>query len=81
MPQLTQYETLALQKLGEAIQQGKCSNDVLVQLIELSGDYLNLMTIPNYAKTRNLSYNVVKKTSHIRKIFETKFIIDNDLIY
>ena len=78
MNQLSQYEILALQELGEAIQQGKWSNDGLVQLIELSGQYLNLMTIPNYAKANNLTYNGVKKTREIREIFDTKFIIDND---
>lgn len=49
MNQLSQYEILALKKLGEAIQHGRWSNEGLVQLIELAGDYLNLQTIPAYA--------------------------------
>ena len=77
MTELSQYEILALHKLGESIQQGKWSNEGLVQLIELAGDYLNLATIPDYAKSNNLSYNGVKKTRVIRKIFNTKFVIDN----
>lgn len=39
MPQLTEYEQKALNKLGESIQSGKWSNDGLVQLIELVGDF------------------------------------------
>lgn len=78
MSKLSQYETLALQKLGEAIHQGKWSNDGLVQLIELSGDYLNLQTIPDFANTNKLSYNGVKKTREIREIFNVKFVIENE---
>lgn len=78
MSELSQYEKLALQKLGESIQQGKWNNDGLVQLIELAGDYLNLMTIPTYAKANELTYNGVKKTREIREIFKVKFVIDNE---
>jgi hypothetical protein len=77
MPKLSDYEALSIKKLGESIQSGKWSNEGLVQLIELAGDYLNLNTIPNYAKARNLSYNGVKKTRSIRKIIGVKFVIDN----
>lgn len=78
MTKLSQYETLALQKLGESIHHGRWSNDGLVQLIELTGDYLNLKTIPDYAKSTRLSYNGVKKTRTIKTLFNTKFVIDND---
>lgn len=44
---LTDYERQSLHKLGESIHSGKWSNDGLVQLIELSGGYLNLKTIFN----------------------------------
>lgn len=53
MIELSQYEILALQKLNESIQQGKWSNEGLVQLIELAGDYLNLQTIPDYVLAKN----------------------------
>lgn len=78
MNQLSQYEILALKKLGEAIQHGRWSNEGLVQLIELAGDYLNLQTIPAYALAKKLSYNGAKKTRTIRKIKGVKFVIDNN---
>lgn len=37
MPQLTDYEMNAINKLGETIHQGKWSNDGLVELIKLCG--------------------------------------------
>lgn len=78
MTKLSEYENLALKKLGQSIIDGKWSNDGLVQLIELAGDYLNLKTIPNYAAFTKLSYNGVKKTRDIRTIKGVKFVIDND---
>jgi len=33
------------------------SNDELVQIIESTGSFLNLMTISDYAKKNNISYN------------------------
>jgi hypothetical protein len=78
MPQLSEYEKNSLQKLGESIHHEKWSNDGLVHLIELAGDYLNLQTIPDYANSNKLSYNGVKKTREIKEIFKTKFVIDND---
>ena len=54
------------------------SNDDLVQIIEQCGSYLNLKTIPDYAEANKISYNGAKKHRHIRKIFNVKFVIDND---
>lgn len=75
---LTQYERDAITKLMKSIEQKKWSNAALVQLIEVSGSFLNLKTIPDYAKEHNLSYNGVKKTRQIVEIFNQKFVIDND---
>lgn len=78
---LTDYENKSLQKLGEAISAGRWSNAALVQLIELAGGFLNLMTIADYAKKHNMQYQGAKKdTQHRRNIviFNTKYIIDND---
>lgn len=77
MTKLSDYEVLALNKLGESIHKGKWTNEGLVQLIELAGDFLNLQTIPDYAKSNRLTYNGVKKTREIREIFKVKFVIDN----
>ena len=54
------------------------SNEFLVELIKLGGSFLNLQTIPNYAKENNLSYPGVVKTRHIETIFNVKFVIDNN---
>jgi hypothetical protein len=78
MNKISEYESIALKKLGESIHQGKWSNDGLVQLIELAGDCLNLQTIPDYSKSMKISYNGVKKTRDIRTIKGVKFVIDND---
>lgn len=50
----------------------------MVQLIELCGNYLNLKTIPDYAKENNISYNGVKKYRNVIRIFNIKFVIDNE---
>ena len=77
MHNLSQYESLALQKLGESIQQGKWSNDGMVQLIKLTGDYLNPLSIQEFADSRGISYQASRK--HKQTIlFRQKFIIDND---
>jgi hypothetical protein len=79
--QLTDYEQKSLNKLGESIMQGKWSNPALVQLIELSGSFLNLMTISDYASRNNISYQAAKKNTKNRKnieLFNIKYIIDND---
>lgn len=77
MEKLSDYEINCLNKLGESIQSGRWSNDGLVQLIELCGDFLNMKTIPDYAKQAGISYNGAKKFRTVKKIFNVKFIIDN----
>jgi hypothetical protein len=57
--------------------QNELSNDDLVQIIELCGLLLNIQTIPDYAKSNAMSYNGLKKTRQINKIFNVKFVIDN----
>lgn len=79
--QLSEYEYKSLTKLGEAITDGRWSNQGLVQLIELAGGFLNIMTISNYAKKHNMQYQGAKKDTNTRKnivVFNTKYIIDND---
>ena len=57
---------------------GELDNDSLIELIQLAGAYLNLQTIPDYARAKNMSYEGVKKYRHIETIFNVKFVIDND---
>jgi len=77
MEQLSEYEQHALNKLGQSIHEGKWSNDGLVQLIELLKDFLNPITIQEYANTHGLSYNGVKKQNKAVLLFNQKYIIDN----
>jgi hypothetical protein len=62
----------------EKTMNGELSNNDLVQLIEVSGAFLNLQTISDYSKEKRLSYNGVKNHRQIIEIFNTKFVIDND---
>jgi len=59
-------------------EQGELTNNGLVQQIELCGEYLNLLTIPDYAKKYGMSYNGVKKHRTIIILFNVKFVIDNE---
>jgi len=56
----------------------RLSNDDLIQIIELCGSQLNLMTITNYAKENGLSYNGVKNYRNTIELFGVKFAFDND---
>jgi len=64
--------------LSDRIEAGELTNDDIVQIIELLGGYLNLQTIPAYAKENSISYNGAKKFRKVVELFGVKFIIDND---
>lgn len=64
--------------IHENVVKGNLSNDELVQLIEQCGSYLNLKTIPDYAKEKGISYNGAKKFRCVVKFFNVKFIVDNE---
>lgn len=64
--------------LSERIESGELSNDDCVKIIEHIGGYLNLMTISDYARSNNLSYNGSKHFRATRKIFNVRFVIDNE---
>lgn len=57
---------------------GELDNNSLVELFKHTGIYLNLQTIPDYAKTHNMSYEGVKKGRRIEEIYGVKFVIDNE---
>jgi hypothetical protein len=64
--------------LDSKMYDGDFTNDDLVQFIESAGKYLNLQTIPDYAKEHKMSYQGVRDHRTIRTIFNVKFVIDND---
>jgi hypothetical protein len=63
---------------AKKFENGEINNDGLVQQIELCFSYLNLVTIPEYAKIHNMSYNGVKNNRKIIIIGGVKFVIDNN---
>lgn len=64
--------------LDDKMYDGNFTNNDLVQFIEHCGKYLNLKTIPDYAKENKMSYNGVKKFRKVKEIFGVKFVFDND---
>lgn len=75
--QLSEYEQKAINKLGESIHLGKWSNQGMVKLIELVSDYLNPLTIQEYADAHVISYQAARKHRQT-EILRQKRIIDND---
>lgn len=82
----TTSETLTIKEKNEKLktfifqkfQDGELDNDTLVQLIAQAGNYLNLQTISDYAKTHKMSYNGVKNNRNIITLFNVSFVIDNE---
>jgi hypothetical protein len=71
------HEVFILSEIDNYVKQNTDINAFLVQLIEHAGGYLNIQTIPDYAKDANMSYNGVKNNREIKEIFNIKFVIDN----
>lgn len=63
--------------IHKGIESNMLSNDDIVQIIEHSGMYLNIMSISEFAKQNKLSYNGVKKFRNIKILFGLKFVIEN----
>ena len=78
MSEIVENTDKLLNFVSKKFESGELNNESLIQLIELCGSYLNLKTIPDYAKENNLSYNGTKKFRTIKILFNTKFVIDND---
>lgn len=57
---------------------GELDNNSLVELFKSMGSYMNLETIPDYAKRNKMSYEGVKKFRKVEEIFGVRFVIDND---
>lgn len=62
----------------EKTMNGEFTNEDLIQFIEVAGSFLNLKTISDYAKAKNLSYNGVKNHRQIIEVFNVKFVVDNN---
>lgn len=61
----------------KGLESNTLSNDDLVQIIEVTGSYLNLATISKYALNNKISYNGAKKYRNVKKIFGVRFVVDN----
>ena len=77
MTQLTDKEKDTLKRLEKYICEEGASNAFLVEIIQRAGSYLNLQTIPDYAREFKMSYEGVKKCRKIVNLFNAKFVIDN----
>jgi len=71
-------EKLMLQRLEKRINTESVSNEFLIELIQLSGTYLGLKTIPCYAKKYNMSYDGVKYHKKVIELLTVKYVIDNE---
>jgi hypothetical protein len=78
MPDIKQNTTKLLNFIHEKFRNEELDNDSMVQLIEQAGSYLNLQTLPNWAKENFKSYNGAKMQKNKVNLFGVKFIIDNE---
>lgn len=77
MPEIAENTTKLLNFVSQKYEAGELDNESLVKLIKLAGDYLNLKTIPKYAKDNNMSYPGAAKFRRVIELFDVKFIIEN----
>lgn len=75
---MTEKERVVLERFGKYITKKGVSNDFLLELIQLTGSFLNLQTIADYARAKHLSYQGVKTCRKIIILFGCKFVLDND---
>ena len=75
---MSTIETDFINRLGSHLQNNDYSNDMLVEIIKLSGGFLNLKTISQYSKDNNLSYQGVKTCRNVIELFGCKLVIDNE---
>lgn len=64
--------------VAQKFESNELDNESLVELFKVMGTYLNLQTIPDYAKSNGMSYEGVKKCRNIQEIFGVRFVVDND---
>jgi hypothetical protein len=78
MKKPNKHKEKLLDYITKVVYREELENDALVQIIELCGGFLNLKSIPQYAKDNNISYNGAKKCRDVIELFNSKFIIDNE---
>lgn len=66
------------ERITHFVFEGKLSNDDLVQIIEQTGDYLNICTRAEWSRRNGKSYNGGKNNRRNIKLFGANMIIDND---
>lgn len=77
MPETTENTTKLLKFVSNKFESGELDNNSLVELIKLAGDYLQLKSIPQYAKDNKMSYPGAAKFRNPIELFGQKFIVDN----
>jgi len=77
-PEIIEKQNKLIAFVANKFQSGELDNEALVELFKAMGSYLNLMTISDYAKANNMSYQGVSSCRKIETIFGVKFVIDND---
>jgi len=77
MSTTTENTEKLLSFIAEKFQTDQLNNHSLVQIIELCGAYLNLMTVSEYARQNNMSYNGVKYCRNVLPILGVRMVIDN----
>lgn len=74
--------SIHIEKIKEYIDRcmlkGDLHPDDLVQIIEHNNTYINLKTIPKYAKDNNISDSGARRYRKVLTLFGVKFIADNE---
>jgi len=78
MKNTNKHKDKILEYVTKVVYKGELENESLVQIIELCGGFLNLKSIPQYAKDNHISYNGAKKCRNVIELHGNKFIIDNE---
>lgn len=76
-PKIQENTVKLIRFVEEKFLNDELDNESLVELFKEMGVYLNLKTIPDYAKAYGLTYEGVKRGRQIEEIFGCKFVIDN----
>lgn len=64
--------------VAEKFEADELDNTSLVELFQDIGMYLNLKTIPEYARENGLTYQGVKSCRNVQEIFGVRFVVENE---